>query len=168
MRKSKESLVFRKYRQDDEVEILRLNKEYEQMLSPMDSSRFSELRKMVALLTIAEISGSTSGFIMCFTAGSKYDSPNYQWFSNNLERFLYIDRVVISDRYQQTGVASQLYAEVTKWALAHSLTKLVAEINIEPKNKPSLLFHQKMGFSEITKQKIGSNKVVSFQQMSIT
>lgn len=161
-------IMLRQYQEKDKIDILRLNKTSVQVLSPMDSNRFSELRKMCALLIIAEQSGSVVGFLMGFTAGANYTSPNYQWFSNNTENFLYIDRIVVSSETRGLGIGKKLYFEAKNWAISKSLNKLVAEIDIEPPNKSSLLFHRKLGFYELATQKIGITKAVSMQRLDIS
>jgi len=159
--------MIRQYKECDEAEILHLNKESVHFLSPMDSSRFSQLKKLCSLLIVAENSGAVNGFLMGFTTGTHYDSPNYQWFLRNIKDFLYIDRVVVSKKVRGFGIGSLLYSEAKKWANSNSLSTMAAEINIQPPNEPSLLFHKKWGFKELETQRVAS-KVVSLQFLDIS
>ena len=52
------------------------------------------------------------GFVICFRENSEYKSPNYNYFKNKEENFLYIDRVVIKDSYRRRGVGTYLYAHL--------------------------------------------------------
>jgi uncharacterized protein len=160
-------IALRQYQENDEEEVLRLNQESVQVLSPMDRIRFAELRGMSALLIVAEQSDSVAGFLMGFTAGANYDSPNYQWFLRHLEDFLYIDRIVVSSKARGSGIGRLLYAEAREWATSNSLSKLAAEIDIEPPNQSSLFFHKKLGFREIAQQPVGTSKVVSLQTLDL-
>ena len=38
-------------------------------------------------------------FCIVFSQGSIYDSRNYQWFSQNYDSFVYMDRIVVSQNY---------------------------------------------------------------------
>jgi predicted GNAT superfamily acetyltransferase len=161
-------VMLRQYQESDRVEIIHLNSESVEALSPMDSNRFSELRKMCSVLIVAEHSESVVGFLMGFVAGTNYDSPNYRWFLDNIKDFLYIDRVVVSNEARGKGIGRKLYLEARNWAVSNSLGKMAAEINIEPPNRESLLFHKKLGFSELSTQRISDEKVVSLQSLDIT
>ena len=160
-------MQFRNYLESDEPDILRLNKASEHVLSPMNTDRFKSLREMSSLLIVAEQAGSVLGFLMGFTCGTGYDSLNYQWFQNNLNSFLYIDRVVISEQARGTGIGSKFYQQAKSWAVSNSLQKLAAEIDIEPPNETSLYFHEKFGFREIAQQRLGPAKVVSLQTLDL-
>jgi predicted GNAT superfamily acetyltransferase len=49
------------------------------------------------------------GFVICFREGSEYKSPNYNYFKNKEDKFLYIDRVVIKESHRRRGAGSYLY-----------------------------------------------------------
>ena len=133
----------------------------------MNSARFAELKAQCALLLVAETAGTVCGFLMAFTAGAEYDSPNYRWFLNNVDSFLYIDRIVVSGGTRGLGIGNRLYAEARKWAVLSSLDKLTAEIDLEPPNHGSLLFHKKLGFIELATHRVAATKLVSLQWLDI-
>jgi len=54
------------------------------------------------------------GFIICFREGSEYHSPNYKFFSDCEDKFLYIDRVVIKKEYRRMGTGTSLYEHLRK------------------------------------------------------
>jgi len=161
------TIVLRQFQKNDRLEILRLNAESVQVLSPMSSARFTELKEQCSLLLIAEDDGAVCGFLMAFTAGTAYDSPNYRWFSDNVEGFLYVDRIVVSGRARGLGIGKRLYSEALKWAVSNSLSKLTAEIDLEPPNHGSLTFHKKLGFLEMATQRVAATKLVSLQCLDI-
>ena len=161
-------IVLRDWRSADEAEILRLNAESESVLSPMDDDRFAALRQMCCLLTVAEIGGRVVGFLMGFSDGAGYDSVNYRWFASRLQRFLYIDRVVIAQELRGTGLGRGFYTEAERWAAAHKLHWLAAEVDLQPPNTISLGFHQRLAFVEVGRQVAGNGKQVSLQVRSIS
>ncbi|NNF17778.1 MAG: GNAT family N-acetyltransferase [Gammaproteobacteria bacterium] len=161
------STRIRLYGAHDATDILRLNRKSENLLSPMDSQRFAHLRQSGALVFVAEHAESIAGFLIGFHEGADYDSVNYQWFLKNTQRFLYIDRVVISETLRGLGIARLLYEQVKVQARADGLEKIVAEINAEPPNMESLEFHRKQGFREMATQNVGVTKIVSLQCLDL-
>jgi len=134
----------------------------------MDKTRFQELHKMAALLQVAETHGDIVAFLMAFTDGADYDSPNYRWFSRRLKDFLYIDRVVVSEKVRSSGIGRQLYSEIEKWGRSHDLSWLAAEVDTQPPNSASLRFHHQQHFTEVARHIAGDGKKeVSLQVKSI-
>ena len=88
------------------------------------------------------------GFVICFREGSEYKSPNYNYFKNKEDKFLYIDRVVIKDSYRRLGAGSYLYDHLYELAKKEGIP-LCCEVNIMPRNSISLNFHSKKGFKEV-------------------
>ena len=145
-------------------EILRLNRDNVEMLSPLDEQGLDELVGMADMARTVLVDGKVAAFVIALREGSRYQSVNYKWFSERLERFLYVDRVVVAEGCRHASLGTQLYAEVFAKARLQQLPAVTAEINIEPENRPSLLFHKKMGFVEQGTQPIdGGKKVVSMQ-----
>ncbi len=68
------------------------------------------------------------GFIICFREGSEYHSPNYKFFSDCEDKFLYIDRVVIKKEYRRMGAGTSLYEHLSKVANLEKLP-LCCEVN---------------------------------------
>ena len=73
--------MHRSYNENDKPQILRLNQQFVQDLSPMDGKRFEELRSMCTYLRVVDHGDLVAGFIMGFTPGSSYDSPNSDGFA---------------------------------------------------------------------------------------
>ncbi|MBB3169917.1 GNAT family N-acetyltransferase [Simiduia aestuariiviva] len=160
------SINIRAFESGDSEAVLALNKASVQFLSPMDAERLQLLRAHSALFWVAENNEGVVGFLLAFTHGAAYDSPNYRWFNARLQRFLYIDRIVLSAQVRGQGLGQQFYRELTDWAKAQQLVWLAAEIDIAPSNPPSLQFHQQQGFITAAEQAVG-NKRVSLQIKSL-
>ena len=97
-------------------------------------------------------------FLMALREGKNYSSENYRWFSNQMQRFLYIDRVVVEKKYHRLGLGRKLYEDLATFAKAENLVR-TCEVNIEPPNPTSQKFHEKMGFKKIGEQWTKSNTI---------
>jgi predicted GNAT superfamily acetyltransferase len=165
--KVNKSIELRSATDDDFLDMLRLNKESVQYLSPLDKNRLEKLHKEASLSMVATLNGSIVAFCLGFREGADYDSLNYLWFSKRYEKFLYIDRVVVDINYQASGIGHLIYKEVFSLAEKNEVPLVTAEIDIEPPNPVSLRFHKKFGFSEVGRQEVaGGTKIVSLQTSS--
>lgn len=100
------------------------------------------------------------GFVVLFEPGSPYPSPNYRWFADRFERFLYVDRVVIDERLRGRGIGGEVYDAVAAEALRRDQTRVTAEVNLEPPNPGSSRFHRRSGFERVGEQRLGADYVV--------
>nr|MSZ98036.1 GNAT family N-acetyltransferase [Actinomycetota bacterium] len=51
-------------------------------------------------------------FCITFAPGAPYTSVNYQWFSQNYSEFVYLDRIVVSEKMRNKLLGAKLYAAV--------------------------------------------------------
>ena len=103
------------------------------------------------------------GLMVCFREGSDYSSKNYKFFKDNENHFLYIDRIVVKEKYRRKGIANHLYSVIEEIA-TELRSPLCCEVNILPENKPSIEFHKKLGFIEIGKNDFEENSVVYYKK----
>jgi uncharacterized protein len=156
----------------DFKEILRLNKESEHFLSPLDAPRLALLAGEASVRVVVEIQKEEekhiAGFLMCFGEGCEYDSPNYRWFAERYARFLYIDRVVVSQHFHGQGVGKRLYQEMLQRARFLDITQVCCEYDLDPPNPVSAGFHHDFGFREVGQQTAGAGKkIVSLQMLTL-
>ncbi len=156
-----DNVILRRYSESDESALLALNQSVVELTSPLDS-RLQLLQSQGCQITVSEHAGDTVGFLMCFAEGSDYDSSNYQWFNHRIRQFLYIDRVVVSQKCRGLGIGQQFYRYLKDDAARTGKLWLAAEINSKPPNTGSMEFHRKQGFVETGEQVIG-DKTVSMQ-----
>ena len=88
-----------------------------------------------------------AGFLVAMTPEVPYGSGNFAWFVERGNDFIYIDRIAVSPWFRKRGIAARLYADVERWARAHGAIRLTCEVNVRPRNEPSLAFHERMGFA---------------------
>ena len=85
--------------------------------------------------------------LMCMDAD--YDSPNFLWFRQRYERFVYVDRVVTAGAARGRGLAGRLYRELVERARGAGHERIVCEVNADPPNPGSEAFHRKFGFRPV-------------------
>ena len=153
---------------EDYDQILKLNEESVHFLSPLSKEKLIHLHQQSEILKVVEVDGVVEAFVLALSEGKDYDSVNYIWFEKNYEKFLYIDRVVVSLKQQSSGLGKLLYDEVFKHAESIGTPVVTAEIDIEPPNPVSLNFHEKYGFKEVGQQSVADGKkIVSLQAVKV-
>lgn len=91
----------------------------------------------------------TDGFLITFDQHADYDSPNFVWFQEKYDAFVYVDRIVVSAAARGRGIARTLYEAMMSAAQADGHSRIVCEVNIDPPNPGSDAFHDQMGFVEV-------------------
>jgi uncharacterized protein len=131
-------------------------------LSP---AKLSRLAGEAAVFEVATAENLIAGFLLGFGPQADYDSPNFLWFKARYRDFLYVDRIVISDKFRGQHLASGFYERFETQAAAHNVGRVVCEVNLEPPNPASLHFHQKRGFIEVGRQSIPSDEKSEHSKM---
>ena len=101
------------------------------------------------------------GFIICIREDSAYRSENYQFFTQRLKKFLYVDRVAIDERHRRAGLGQAIYEDIFAQASADNLP-IALEVNTQPVNQISLNFHEKMGFDKVGSRDFEDHSVAYF------
>ena len=93
--------------------------------------------------------GDGDALLLAFDQDGHYDSPNFLWFRERFARFVYVDRVVVSTTRRGEGLARKLYEKLFDAARAAGHDRVVCEVNYDPPNPASDLFHERLGFAEV-------------------
>lgn len=109
---------------------------------------------MVAQSFCATCFEQTAGFLIVFDETADYDSPNYLWFRERLDRFVYVDRIVVGGAHRGRGIAKALYEDLFARARAAGHDRVVCEVNLDPPNPGSDAFHDRLGFAELDRVKV--------------
>ena len=92
-------------------------------------------------------------FCITFAPGAPYTSVNYQWFSQNYSEFVYLDRIVVSEKLRNNSLGAKLYAAVEQRMIKDRCAPiLTCEVNLNPPNLGSIKFHNRIGFREVGQQ----------------
>ena len=76
-------------------------------------------------------------------------NPNFNWFKEHRESFVYIDRIIVAASARGQGLARMLYGDLFGAAQQAGQDRVVCEVNIEPPNPASVAFHAAMGFAGV-------------------
>ena len=92
-------------------------------------------------------------FCITFAPGAPYTSVNYQWFSQNYSEFVYLVRIVVSEKMRNNSLGAKLYAAVEQRMIKDRCAPiLTCEVNLNPPNLGSIKFHNLIGFREVGQQ----------------
>ena len=153
-------MKIRKAEPSDFSYVLRLNEKDVEVLSPMDEARADYFLETSELFQIAEVDGEPAAFMIVMREGADYTSENYIWFSKQYEKFLYVDRIVIDERFRRAGLGRYLYEQLFRYAGETGIDTVTAEVDIAPVyNETSLRFHENMGFEVVGRQIIRGGDV---------
>ena len=92
--------------------------------------------------------GNLVGFVICLFPNVDYSSPNYAWFNEKYEDFIYVDRIAVSTNHRGQGIGSYIYQELINISEQKQIP-IAAEVNLNPPNPGSMRFHHRFDFSEI-------------------
>lgn len=145
-------------------DVLKLNDGEVQQTSPMDLDKLRSLVRMSSYCKVAVSGKQIVAFLIALRENAPYENENYLWFASRFQKFLYVDRIVVSSNFGGRGVGSQLYVDLFAFAKAQSVGVITCEYNINPPNHASRAFHDKFGFKALgTQWAAGGAKQVSLQ-----
>jgi hypothetical protein len=132
--------------EDDLDWVLALNRVHEVELSPLSNGGLSELVSNAAYCRVVD---NRAAYLIAFDQNGDYRSPNFLWFKDRLRRFVYVDRVAVSEQDRGRGLARLLYEDLFRFASRDGHDTVVCEVNSEPPNPASDAFHRAMAFTEM-------------------
>ena len=106
---------------------------------------------LLNLLEYSEISvgayqdGELLGYVICLPPSTEYGSLNYAWFNENMDDFLYVDRIAVAQIHRDKGIGSKLYSHI----IEYSSKQIAAEVSLNPPNLASMRFHGRFDFEKI-------------------
>ncbi|MDJ0770262.1 MAG: GNAT family N-acetyltransferase [Ilumatobacter sp.] len=141
----------REYRPGDLPAIHVINEAETPAVGAVSRAALGELAAMSTFALVAEVAGEVAGFGLVLEPGLDYGSSNYAWFGERYEHFVYLDRVAFAPQHQRRGFGRALYAAVERRTRTErpAATHFTLEVNVRPRNDPSLSFHAKLGFVEL-------------------
>lgn len=116
-------------------------------VSELDADKALELIDLAETAIVAEVDGTFAGFVFGLPSGiDSFRATNYRWFEEQLDDYLYVERIVVADGNQGRGIGRRFYDHLIETSdRAH----LVSEVNTDPRNDASLAFHDRFGFEPI-------------------
>ena len=157
-------LVLRTARVSDFDRIVELNAVEVAHTSPMDRVRLSALAEASSYCKVATLDEEVVAFLIALSSSATYENDNFSWFLARFDRFLYVDRIVVSAAHFGHRIGSRLYEDLFAFARTQGLERVTCEYNIEPPNEASRAFHDRFGFQEVGTQWVANGaKRVSLQ-----
>lgn len=148
--------------------VIKLNESEVKKTSSMNLEQLKKLAESSAYFKVITVDQQVIAFLIALAQGESYQSDNYIWFSSRFERFLYVDRIVVSKEFAGCGIGSKLYDDLFMFARQHGFQTITCEYNLVPPNPASCAFHTKYGFEEVGTQWLnGDTKRVSLQAVDI-
>ena len=92
---------------------------------------------------------SADALLIAFDEVASYDSPNFVWFQQRYDRFVYVDRVIVAPSARGKGIARRFYEHLAVLAGRAGHTRITCEVNTDPPNPGSDAFHAALGFEEV-------------------
>ena len=129
-----------------EAELLALNNEHTAELSLLD---MAGLDALLCEAFYARRIGALDAALIAFDQDAAYASPNFLWFRDRYEQFVYVDRVVVAPEARGQGLARTLYSDLFAVAARKGHALIVCEVNADPPNPASDAFHAALGFESI-------------------
>ena len=69
-------------------------------------------RALVAGSFAATCTTGAGAMLIALELAAEYQSVNFKWFQARRRRFVYVDRVVVSERFRGRGTATRLYRDL--------------------------------------------------------
>jgi predicted GNAT superfamily acetyltransferase len=108
-----------------------------------------QLRHLVAQAFLAIRIGSADALLLALDQDADYASPNFLWMRSRFDRFVYVDRIVVAAHARGRGHARRLYDKVFARAAEAGHERVVCEVNADPPNPASDVFHAALGFEPV-------------------
>lgn len=150
---------------DPSPALVALNNAHAAELSFLSAGRFTAL---IGDAFLACRTGEADALLLCFDQDAAYDSPNFLWFRERFDRFVYVDRIVVSPEARGRGLARTLYEHLFERARAAGQQRIVCEVNADPPNPASDAFHASLGFGEIGSATLFNGKTVRYFSRELT
>lgn len=153
-------LVYRPVEKPDAALLSPLNNEAYPAVPLTDEAEMAALIDLSSWGVVALGQGEPIGFVLCVEPGVNYDSENYRFFESQFTSHFYIDRIVISGAHRGSGLGSALYGQVFSHASSRGFDYVTCEVNLDPPNPQSVVFHRRHGFREVGTQATKGGSVV--------
>ncbi len=139
--------------------LLALNNSHAVELSWVEKQHFEY---MILNAVYARGVAPAKAFLIAFDQTALYDNVNFLWFRARYEHFIYVDRIVVDSAFRGQGAARALYEDLFELARSQRQSLIVCEVNADPPNPASHIFHKRLGFKHVGESLIPSGKRVQY------
>ena len=139
-------IVLRAPEPQDVDALLALSNAHEREIGRFTKAAFEEL---IAMSFHARMTEARDAFLLALADRAPATAPNYRWFAERFDRFVYVDRVLVAETARKRGLGRFLYRDLIGASLRAGHTRICCEINVDPPNPVSDAFHAALGFLEM-------------------
>jgi predicted GNAT superfamily acetyltransferase len=139
--------------------LIALNNSHAVELSWVEKQQFEN---MILNAVYARGIAPAKGFLLAFDETALYDNVNFLWFRARYETFIYVDRIVVDYAFRGQGAARALYEDLFEFARSKRQSLIVCEVNTDPPNPASDVFHKRLGFTPVGESLIPSGRRVQY------
>ena len=133
---------------EDLKDIIEINEQSIPAVNTVSLIQFETfLRDSIYFKAVTNLSQKICGFLLVLPSGLEYDSLNYKWFSSRYEKFAYIDRIAISEKWRNKGMRKSLYTDVENTLKDYKL--IACEFNVIPPNQVSKQFNESLDYENV-------------------
>ena len=148
--------------------ILKMNQEALPAVSSVSIDDMEHFLYIVDYFRTLKVENKIAGFLIALSPRKDYSSLNYKWFEKTYNSFMYVDRIVIDTNYHRNGLGTSFYNDLETFSIGKS-SRITCEVNIRPKNKGSMVFHETYGFEQVgTQTTEEGKKEVSLMSYKLT
>lgn len=141
---------------EDINDIIQINEEAIPAVNSVSYKAFLNFYKKRMYFKVAvDINNIICGFLLVLPSGLDYKSLNYKWFTERYSKFVYIDRIAVSEKSRNMGIGKSLYLDLEK--SLNEYDKIACEFNIEPPNLISKYFHESLNYQNVGYQYTENN-----------
>ena len=130
--------------------LVELNSDSSPHVNVIDLSTIEHLHLQSTLFVVYEYQEEIVAFLIVLDETASYGSLNFHYFQKKLCNFLYIDRIVVAEKFRRKGIGESLYNFL--FGLEHDTRPITCEVNLDPPNPISIRFHEAHGFTSIDEQ----------------
>jgi predicted GNAT superfamily acetyltransferase len=160
------AIAIRDAEAEDEAFILALNAASTPAVADMDAQDYRDIAGWAHRVLVAELDAKPCGFLILIRPGTAYPSDNYAWFENKFANHLYVDRIAVAEFAKGKGVGRALYEEALRIAAKNGDERLTCEVNVQPPNPQSMVFHTRLGFRHLISRP-WKDKIVAMLERSL-
>jgi predicted GNAT superfamily acetyltransferase len=126
-----------------------INAESSPGVTALTADTMDQVFDTASVMWVALVEERVVGYLVGFAPHAVYEGEEFVWFRDRDHDFLYVDQIAVGGSYRGGGIGTALYRELQAFAERKRLYSLVCEVNIEPPNPGSMVFHMRQGFAEI-------------------
>ena len=133
---------------EDLPALLEINNAADPSVNSLMPEELVQLTGWAKFTLLAEQGSHIVALLICLPSGLPYASANYRHLSKQIDSFLYVDRIAVSENARGAGVGRALYEEMANRA-AGQWPCVLCEVNEDPPNPASMAFHHRLGFEDL-------------------